>query len=269
VGSEEKANEVIREVPVKRVTKIGVTFDASSEQQMTKYLQWFIAHERLILVLALVVFGGFLANKAYDYLLKHDQVQAQIAHDQAVQAATAANNSQKTSDSLVQALSQVQTQIQATNQRIDQQMQQRATATQTQKHVDDQSDPAATAARTAKLIGAGNVSIASPLGAGLVFDMAAAHANLDLLEDNLQAQADVKDLNQKLSGCQTLSAQQTTTITALNTTVADKNLALTSEQQSHAKDVKQLKDENRKSWLRGFKWGAITGFVGGLFVPKV
>ena len=68
------------------------------ESSFTKYLAWFRAHERLVLVVVLVVFGAFLANKAYDYLLKHDQVQAQIAHDQAVQSANTANNSQKVSD---------------------------------------------------------------------------------------------------------------------------------------------------------------------------
>lgn len=236
---------------------------------MTVYLQWFKSHERLILVLALVVFGGFLANKAYDYLLKHDQTQASIAYNNAVIASTAANNSQKVSDQLVATLNQLQAQIAATNQRIDQQMQQRETQTATQKKVDDQSDPATLAARTAKLIGAGNISVAAPLGSGLVFDMAAAHANADILEDYQQAKGDIVDLNTKLTGCQTVSDKQLETIVGLNTTVADKNTALAAEQNSHQKDVKELKDANRKSWLRGFKWGAITGFVGGLFVPKV
>ena len=141
-------------------------------------------------------------------------------------------------------------------------MQQRATATQTQKKVDDTSDPATLAARTAKLVGAGNISVAAPLGSGLVFDMAAAHANADLLEDNVQAQADVKDLNTKLVGCKTITDKQADTIVALNTTVADKDVALAAEQNSHTKDVNQLKLEKKKSWLNGFKWGVITGVVG-------
>ncbi len=236
---------------------------------MQTYLTFFKAHERLILVLALIVFGAFCTLKAYDAFLKHDQTQAQIAHDKAVIAAQQADESQKTAENVLLALGQLQTQINQQSARIDQQMAQRATQTVAQKKIDDSASATDLAARTQQLIGAGKVSVSTPLGDGLTFDLQAAHANADLLEDGTQAMADRADLKTELAGCQAVGAKQQDAIAALNTTVASKNIALTTEQQSHAKDVKELKDANRKSWLNGFKWGAIAGFVGGLFVPKV
>jgi hypothetical protein len=238
------------------------------ESTFSKYLALFKAHERLVLFLAMIAFGSFLTVKAYDYLLKHDQTQANVAHDQAVIAANKVSTDVAANQILLAQLAQLQNSYNGLSVQVAASMQQRATQSNNQKHTDDTAAPAELASRIQAVLGVGQIKISAPLGDGLVFDLAAAHATADRLEDLIQAQGDVKDLKGQVTSCNQLVGTQTTTIASLNTTIADGKVALTTEQKSHADDVKTLKLEKKKSWLNGFKWGVITGVVGSLFVHK-
>jgi hypothetical protein len=235
---------------------------------LDKYLTWFKAHERLVLLLAVIAFGSFLTDKAYDYLLKHDQTQANVAHDQAVIAANKVNTDVAANQILLAQLAQLQNSYNGLSVQVAASMQQRATQSNNQKHTDDTAAPIELASRIQSVLGVGQIKVSAPLGDGLVFDLAAAHATADRLEDLIQAQGDVKDLKGQVTSCNQLVGAQTTTIASLNTTIADGKVALTTEQKSHADDVKELKASKKKSWLNGFKWGVITGITGSLFVHK-
>jgi hypothetical protein len=239
---------------------------------LTSYVTWIKAHERLLLLAGVLVFGAFGVNKAYDYLIKHDQVQAQIANQQATIAAQKVQNDSTANQQINLQLAQLQNSYDKLSAQLAQSMQQRATSTQTQKQTDDKSDAAALASRIHQLLGVGTITVetqAAPIGSTLSYSLDAAHADADSLEDLQQAKGDVKDLNTKLVACSQLTDKQTDLITGLKNQVGDGILALIAEQHAHADDVKTLKLEKKKSWLNGFKWGAIAGFVGGLFVPKV
>lgn len=232
------------------------------------YIAWFKAHERLVVIVLALLFAVHFTGKAYDYLVKHEQTQALIANYKAQTDAKSFATSEQHSEALLQELGAMRQQLQLTNQRIDQVMQQRAAQTIQQKKQNDQAAPPELAARLRTLVGVGNISVSTPLGDGLVFSLDAAHKVADDEEDLSQAHADVKDLNTKLVACQTITDEQADTINGLNGTIGSGKTALTSEQDAHKKDVNRLEGEKKKAWLNGFKWGAITGFLGSLFVHK-
>ena len=245
-----------------------MTIENTIESTFSKYLAWFKSHERLVLLLAAGFFAVHFYGKGLDFLVKHDQTQAQIATQQALIAATKVSTDDTANKLLLSQLSTLQQQVAQSNQRIDQAISQRAAQTTNQKHVDDNMQSAELATRTQSLIGVGTIKVNAPLGDELIFSLDAAHANLDKLEDLGQAQADLKDVNTKLVSCQSITVKQTDTINGLNGQITDGKTALTTEQNSHAKDVKKLELEKKRSWLSGFKWGVITGVVGTLFVHK-
>jgi hypothetical protein len=235
------------------------------------YLTWFKSHERLVLLLAAGFFAVHFYGKGLDYLIKHDKTQADIAHEQAQTASTRVTTDDTANKLLLVQLQTLQQQVAATNTRLDQAMRDRQAATTNQKHIDDQSNSAELAARIGILLGVGHIEVETQ-GANvpdkLAYSLDAAHADADNLEDLHQTKADVKDLKTQLDGCQLETVKQQDTISGLNSQIVDSKLAFIAEQNSHAKDVKLLNGEKKKAWLNGFKWGAITGFLGSLFVHK-
>ncbi len=242
-----------------------------TKTKLDSYLAWFKAHERLVALVVAGFFGVHFYGKGIDYLVKRDQTQAQIATQQAQAAANRLTSDQEQNVQLLSQLASLQQQVIDQNKRIDQAMRDRATQTQAQKHTDDQASSSELATRIHTLLGVGTIKVeqqTSPLPDQLVYSLDAAHADADNLEDLQQSRLDVKDLNTKLAGCQSITDKQANTIIGLNNTIDDGKNALVAEQKSHALDVKTLKQEKRKSWLNGFKWGVVTGFLGSLFVHK-
>jgi small-conductance mechanosensitive channel len=241
---------------------ISSTQTVTTLSGFTKYITWFKAHERLVLLLAALVFGSYMISKGYDYLIKHDQVQAQIANTQAQAAAKKVDDDTTRNQQLAQQLAQLQNSFNQLSVQFAQSMQQRATSTAAQKHIDDTSQPSELATRIQKLLGVGTIKIDTtsvvPAG-GLIFSADAAHADADALEDLQQAKGDLIDTKNQLLACTQLSIKQTDVITGLQNTVGDSKLALIAEQHAHTADVKLLKVENRRSYFRGLKHGIIIG----------
>jgi hypothetical protein len=235
------------------------------------YINWFKAHERLVLLLAAGFFAVHFYGKGLDFLIKHDQTQAQIATQQAQIASTKFTQDDTTNKLVLAQLATLQAQVVQQTQRIDLAMQQRNAQTIQQKKVDDQSNSSELAVRIHALLGVGIIQVETQ-GANipdkLSYSLDAAHADADNLEDLQQVRLDVSDLKTKNESCKIITDKQADTITGLNTQIADGKTALGKEQIAHADDVKTLKQEKKKSWLNGYKWGVITGFLGSLFVHK-
>lgn len=237
---------------------------------LTPYVTWFKAHERLVLLLIVGFFGVHFYSKHLDFAVKHDQVQAQIANQQAATAAQKSTQDDTANKLLLTQLQTMQQQIVAQNQRIDQAMQQRAAQTAIQKKTDDQDQPAELAARIHQLLGVGTIQTEnSPIGTTLVYSLDAAHADADSLEDLQQSKSDVKDLNTKLEACNQLTDKQNGTINSLNGQITDGKTALSTEQKAHADDVKTLKEQNKRSFWHGVKVGVeiiVTAVAGVKFI---
>lgn len=248
-----------------------MTIETTTASAFSKYLAWFKSHERLVLFLVAGFFAVHFYSAGLNYFIKHDQTQAQIAQIQAKSAADKVTLDATSNQALLTQLAQIQQQNQITNQRIDTLMNQRAQQTKVQKQQDDQASSAELAARIQTLLAVGTIKVETqpaPLPDQLVYSLDAAHADADKLEDLSQAQGDVKDLNTKLVACNTLTGKQTDTITGLNLAILDGGTALKTEQASHVADVKLEKAKAKRAWIRGFKWGAVAGFLGSMFVHK-
>lgn len=206
------------------------------EHSVGIYATWVKAHEKLLVI----VIGALLAFHLYGSALS-----AWVEHDKRV---ATASNAQSTT--LQDQLHTLQTTVAEQNAKIDQAMKQRATVTVIQKQKDDALQPTELSKRIQAQLGVGTVSVSSPLGDSLVFNLEAAHKVARDEEDFAKAIADVADLNTKLVSCQAINVK------------ADKTLD--AEKKAHHDDVDTLRAENHRQWLKGFKWGAITGFVGGL-----
>ena len=235
------------------------------------YITWFKAHERLVLLLAAGFFAVHFYGKGLDYLTKRDQVQRDIAVQQAQTAASKVATDDTTNKLVLAQLQVLQQQVAVTQTRLDQSMRDRATATTNQKHIDDQASSAELAARIQSVLGVGTIKVetqSANLPDQLVFSLDAAHADADSLEDLQKEKLDNDDLRQEIVSCQAVSTEQKKAIDGLNVQIADGKTALSTEQDAHVKDVKLLNAQKKKAWLNGFKWGAITGFLGSLFVHK-
>ncbi|HZS43383.1 MAG TPA: hypothetical protein VFA52_04330 [Candidatus Paceibacterota bacterium] len=236
------------------------------------YYTWFKTHERLVLFLVIGFFVVHFYNRGLDYMISRDRTAAEAAKQNALEASNKFNQDDQKNKVLLAQLDVLRQQFITQQKQLDQIRQQRAEQTQKQKQINDQSAPTELAERIRQLLGVGTITVQtqeSPLPDTLVFSLDAAHADADMLEDMQQLRGDVKDLNTELVSCKALTDKQADTITGLNAQILSGKEALTAEQKSHEKDVKELKAEKRKSWLNGFKWGSIAGFVGGLFAHKL
>lgn len=237
---------------------------------LTNYIAWIKAHEKLLII----VLGAFLVFHFYGDVLnvwtEHDK--RQVAVQQFV-AQTAQQKAQADSQQNVLLLQQVAdlklqyATLAAQNQanRIK-----RTQGTQDQKNKNDVSTPLEIAARIMKILGTTSMEgdiVANPDNS-VTFNQAAIHADVNALEDGIQAKADVIDLTHQVAVCAVVTATQDAALTGVRK-------ELTDEKQSHKEDVKlerdntQLaKDEGKKQFRKGFKWGAITGFVGGILALR-
>jgi cell division protein FtsB len=85
----------------------------------------------------------------------------------------------------------------------------------------------------------------------------AAHSTVNELEKVGPLQDQLVATQDKFNGCTQVRSQQETQIAGLNSDIA-------LEKKGRAEDAKVAKHNEHKAWMKGFKWGAVVGFVGGV-----
>ncbi len=201
------------------------------------YLTWFKAHEKLLLFVLAAALVCYVWGSALKAWVNHDQRVATASDTASKQAQDALQKQTETTNAL--------------NARIDQMMQQRAVDTQKQKRIDAAAQVAQVGARITDLLKIKPEEIiASPVDNTLVLSNAAAHADVASLEDLKAANLDVLDLSTKLGACNVLSDQREITLGA--------------EHKAHVDDVNLERAKSKTAFWRGFKWGVVTGFIGGV-----
>ena len=222
---------------------------------LTHYIAWVKAHEKLLVI----ILGAWLAfhffGSALTAWVKHDERLANIAQRKVELDATA--NTQLTQEvaDLKQQLAAVLAQTQAN-------MRQRQKETDDQKKHNDNSTSSEVAQRTVLLLHIPQEQVtASTIDQSLTFTSAAAHTNVNALEDGAKAQADVNDLNKQVAACTAVVKKDDELIAGLNTQIAD-------EQKSHKADVALEQAKTKKAWRNGFKWGFVTG-IGTAIAVKI
>ena len=222
---------------------------------LDKYITWFKAHERLVIVLACLLVTVHFYSKGIDYFTRRDQLQAQQASQKlAVDTATNLALTSQLNDlkkQFADEVAQLQKQIQTRNQVTEKQKEQDASMTEVEL-----------AQRWAGLINVRTEEVqASPVQGTLQVSDNAAHVTVARLEDLPTCQANLIDTEKQLADANTLNTKNAGVIASDATVLA-------SEKKLHEDDVKTLKAANKGKWLNGFKWGVITGFLGSLFVHK-
>lgn len=220
---------------------------------LTKYITFLKAHEKLLIV----GFAGLLLFHAYS-----KTIDAWVNHDKAAAVAAAQRVKTDTTETaaLNAKLAVLQAQVAAQNAVITAKIKTSQIVTKKQQQTDATLSPTDLSARIAKLINVPPVEITPAAIPGeLTFNADASVKTAQQLELVPQLQAEVAGDTTIIANDNTIIATQAALITQLNKDITD-------EKASHAKDVSELKSQNHKSWLNGFKWGFVTGVTLGLVV---
>jgi hypothetical protein len=223
---------------------------ATIEKAAKGYLAFFKAHEKILIIVLLVAFGFHVYDKGLTAWVDHDK---RISDAASIVSKQDADTSKQMKDQLTQLTVQVQ------QQGVDLKtaVQQRAADTQKQKKTDDAMTPTELTARLQKLLNVGPQDVTwSPINGDVVFTEPAAHTDADALEDLSQLKADKVSL-------QSIAVNDQSLITSQANFITQKEKELADEKTSHADDVKTLKAENHKQYMRGLKHGVIIGVIGG------
>ena len=236
-------------------TPVTPSTPAATPSILPAFLQHWItfvkAHEKLLII----GFAGFLLfhfySKVIDAWVNHDK----LAQSVAAQKVTADNTE---TTALRTEVADLKAQLVAQNAQILAQIANQKVVTQKQQQVDATLSPIDLSARLAKLVNVPQAEITpATLPDKVEFTNEAAVATAQQLETIPELQSEVSSLNTIIANDNTIISKQGDLITQLNKNLAD-------EKVSHVDDVKELKAQNHKSWLNGFKWGVITGFTLGL-----
>ena len=208
------------------------------------------AHEKM----AIIVLAAFLLFHFYS-----SAISAWVHHDDinAAKSNAVAKVDDTQNNAIQQQLAVMQAQINAQSKVINLAVAARTQQTQAQVKTDSTLPLMDLATRWSVVLSLPPADFTADANSITVNDTAA-HATVAALEQVPTLTANDAALTTEVTSQNALLAKQTDAIQSCN-------VDLTAEKKAHTDDVKALKAQNKKSWLRGFKFGVITGFIGGLF----
>jgi len=223
---------------------------------------WIKQHERIVCLTMILLFGGWGLSKYFDVDsarkdAKNVAAQQQLADAKANSVAQAQETAQMQSQytALVTALA-------AQNASLAASIAQRTASQKTQVVADAALPPSGLAARWAVLIPTVE-PIVTPTGLSVTtqeaHDTVAALESVPVLTQNLKDETTLAgNYQQEWQKALGLSADQTTQIAGLNT-------QLTTQANACKVEVAAIKADARKSKIKWFKIGFVSGFLGGLW----
>jgi hypothetical protein len=107
------------------------------------------------------------------------------------------------------------------------------------------------------LVGAKDGDIVAEASGNTAVNDSAARSTVTQLEEVPALRTELTSTQTKLDGCEQVRTADEAQLTGTKTELA-------AEQKSHQADLKQAAHDRRASFWRGFKWGAVAGFVGGV-----
>lgn len=221
-------------------------------QWVKTYAAFIKAHHTLFIILALAGFSFYGYSRAVSAWDAHEQRQDTLAQQKVTADATA---NQQLLTQLATQKANFDATLKANQAQVTLLLSQLK-----QRQVQDNALPLPElGARWSTLLNLPPAAIVATPDNKLTLTSDASHATVNALEQLpvLTNQLSLATVN--LAGCQQVTAQQDKVIAGLNVQLTDTNTA-------RAADQKLAKAAQKKAWLKGFKWGAIAGFVGGLFV---
>jgi hypothetical protein len=208
------------------------------------------AHERLVItgVIALVLIH--YGDKAYNAFELHEKGKQSADNQQIAQL----HNDNLT---LAQQLAKMQADYSAKLAAMDAKIAASKQAEQDQQRKDAALPLPDLAVRWAQILALGPGNITPQPNGTLNVTVDAAHTTVNELDKVGPLTEQLLDTQTKLDSCVALNTEKDKAITG-------KEAELAAEKKARADDATVAKEKQRHAWWSGFKWGAITGFVGGV-----
>jgi hypothetical protein len=236
----------------------------SFEKSLQLYYSWIKAHERIVLILGAGLLVFHFYSKGLNAWIEHDKRQATTAQQQVIVAQQKSEADERANKVLAGELAALRTQVALQSAQYAKDREQRAEDTKKQQEDDRKMTPSELAIRWADVLKIEHQEITTAtLPDHLDVSGEAAHKTMDILEDYPRVVSDNAGLQIELDSEKSLVRKQDETIGGLRQQIVDDKTTLSAEQESHKKDVKTERDKAKRSWIRGFKIGVITGAVGG------
>ena len=217
-----------------------------------KYAAFIKVHEKLLIVAGCLVAGFYFYSKGIDYLDRRDARQATAA--QQVVNADVVTNQQ-----LVGQLAQLRAQVAIDTAQQIAKIKVAQAAAAAHQAIDQNLPLPDLASRWAYLANLQPGDITPTADNKLLLTDAGARATVKQLENLPALTETIVQTDAELAGCNQVSGKKDEVIAGLNKQIADTAAA-------RKVDAKAAKAAQRKSWLNGFKWGFVGGFVSGVFV---
>lgn len=222
----------------------------TTEAIIKNWANFIKSHEKLVIIIGLAALLFHFGEKGLTAWENHDKRIANIAQ-QKVDTDTIANKQLSTE------LAQLKLEIAAKNIQLEAQIAASKQKLIVQQKIDANLPLPELSVRWVSLLALPADSITPKPDGTISVTTDAAHTTVNEIEKVGPLTEQLLDTQSELKGCAVLSAKKDDAITGINK-------ELTDEKAARKDDAKTAKDAQRKSWLRGFKWGAIVGFVGGV-----
>jgi len=231
----------------------------------TQILSWLQRHERLLIVAMVLLAGSWGTNHLLNNLASKAETRAQIAEQALVlQKATDAQLAAQSAQVQAQYQAMV-TQLTAQNQSLAKAVAERSAGLQQQQGNDSKLPLSALATRLESLGNAPAGSV-SNTATTVILTQPGAIAVTQTLEEVPVLQANLKDTQQLADNSSKELAQSNLVIGSLNTQVAGLVLQGKDADAACKAEITAVKADARKSKIKWFKFGFITGFLTGAYV---
>lgn len=232
---------------------------------LDKYLSWFKAHERLLLVVAVILFGVHLSGGVLNYLGRHDDAKVQALTAQVSQDEAIVRSNAKAADLANEQYQTALTQLLAQNAQLGKALQASQALLATNRKTDAGMDMPALATRINTLVPATAGGI-TPSTSGLALTVPASHAVADQLEAVPVLQDQLKSETQVAQNSETMRLAAGKANDALTAEVGALGKQLTDTGAQCKAEVAAEKIKTKKAFIRGLKWGFVAGFAAGAWV---
>lgn len=227
-------------------------------------LSWFKKHETLILGVGVLLVVLILGNKYVNYDAARTETKAKDA-EQVLQLAKQHDDDLKSfMQTQTDQYRQLVTQLQAQNAELVSSIQSRNQALQKQQQQDTKLPLPDLGKRWQQILNLPDGGVQTS-GNGLLVNPESATTTVVALEEVPVLRTDLAEGKKLVSN----QASQISSLTALNSGYLSQidglNGTITKQDEACKAEIKAEQAKTRKAFVRGFKWGAVIGFVGGIF----
>lgn len=229
------------------------------------YITWFKAHERTILVAAVLAFGVHLSGGVLNYLGRHDDAKVQALTSQVSQDAATVRSMSLAASQANEQYQTALTQLSAQNAQLAKALQQDQALLATNRKTDAGMDMPALAVRINTLVPATAGGI-TPSASGLELTAPASHAVTDQLEAVPILQDQLKTETQVAQNNDTLRLAAGKANDSLTAEVGALGKQLTDAGAQCKAEVAAEKVKTKKAFIKGLKYGFVAGFAAGAYL---